>query len=290
MLKPLLASLVAVGVSALIAIAGSNNSLSYAGLPIFMLCASVAFVLHWLGFIPAYIFQTEHYFDLIGSISYVATVALAVLLVPSMDLRALVVGTAVCVWAVRLGSFLFARVKRAGQDRRFTHIKPLFFRFLFTWTLGGTWVFITMAAGLAAMTSQSRVPIDSFFILGALLWIVGFTIEVVADRQKTAFRKDPANAEKFITPGLWSLSRPPNYFGEILLWIGIAVVSLPVLEGWQWVTLVSPVFVGFLLLKISGVPLLENLADARWGDDPAYKEYKARTPTLVPYLGKADLG
>lgn len=290
MLKPLLASLVAVGVSALIAIAGSNNSLSYAGLPIFMLCASVAFVLHWLGFIPAYIFQTEHYFDLIGSISYVATVALAVLLVPSMDLRALVVGTAVCVWAVRLGSFLFARVKRAGQDRRFTHIKPLFFRFLFTWTLGGTWVFITMASGLAAMTSQSRVPIDSFFILGALLWIAGFTIEVVADRQKTAFRKDPANAEKFITTGLWSLSRHPNYFGEILLWIGIAVASLPVLEGWQWVTLVSPVFVGFLLLKISGVPLLENLADARWGDDPAYKEYKARTPTLVPYLGKADLG
>lgn len=290
MLKPLLASLVAVGVSALIAIAGSNNSLSYAGLPIFMLCASVAFVLHWLGFIPAYIFQTEHYFDLIGSISYVATVALAVLLVPSMDLRALVVGTAVCVWAVRLGSFLFARVKRAGQDRRFTHIKPLFFRFLFTWTLGGTWVFITMAAGLAAMTSQTRVPIDSFFILGALLWIAGFTIEVVADWQKTAFRKDPANAEKFITTGLWSLSRHPNYFGEILLWIGIAVVSLPVLEGWQWVTLVSPVFVGFLLLKISGVPLLENLADARWGDDPAYKEYKARTPTLVPYLGKADLG
>ena len=290
MLKPLLASLVAVGVSALIAIAGSNNSLSYAGIPLFMLCASVAFVLHWLGFIPAYIFQTEHYFDLIGSISYVATVALAVLLVPSMDLRALVVGTAVCVWAVRLGSFLFARVKRAGQDRRFTHIKPLFFRFLFTWTLGGTWVFITMAAGLAAMTSQTRVPIDSFFILGALLWIVGFTIEVVADRQKTAFRKDPANAEKFITTGLWSLSRHPNYFGEILLWIGIAVVSLPVLEGWQWVTLVSPVFVGFLLLKISGVPLLENLADARWGDDPAYKEYKARTPTLVPYLGTADLG
>lgn len=290
MLKPLLASLVAVGISALIAIAGSNNSLSYAGIPLFMLCASVAFVLHWLGFIPAYIFQTEHYFDLIGSISYVATVALAVLLVPSMDLRALVVGTAVCVWAVRLGSFLFARVKRAGQDRRFTHIKPLFFRFLFTWTLGGTWVFITMAAGLAAMTSQTRVPIDSFSILGVLLWIAGFTIEVVADRQKTAFRKDPANAEKFITTGLWSLSRHPNYFGEILLWVGIAVVSLPVLEGWQWVTLVSPVFVGFLLLKISGVPLLENLADARWGDDPAYKEYKARTPTLVPYLGKADLG
>lgn len=290
MLKPIIASLVAVSISALIAVAGSHNSLSYEGIPIFMLCASVAFVLHWAGFIPAYIFQTEHYFDLIGSISYVATVGLAVLLVPSMELRALVVGTAICVWAIRLGSFLFGRVKKAGQDRRFTHIKPLFFRFLFTWTLGGTWVFITMAAGLAAMTSQTRAPIDAFFFLGALLWVVGFAIEVVADRQKTIFRSDPANAEKFITSGLWSVSRHPNYFGEILLWVGIAVVALPVLSGLQWVTLVSPVFVGFLLVKISGIPLLENIAEARWGDDPTYQQYKAKTPALVPYLGKADVG
>ncbi|MDF1767060.1 MAG: DUF1295 domain-containing protein [Gammaproteobacteria bacterium] len=290
MLKPLIASLVVITISATIALAGSANSLSYDGMPIFMLCATVAFLLHWAGFIPAYVYQTEHYFDLIGSISYVATVALAVMLVPSMDLRGLVVATAVCVWAIRLGSFLFARVKKAGQDRRFTHIKPLFFRFLFTWTLGGAWVFITMAAGLAAMTSQTRVPLDAYFVVGALLWIIGFTIEVIADKQKTAFRNDPANADKFITTGLWSISRHPNYFGEILLWIGIALVALPVLQGWQWVTLVSPVFVGFLLVKISGVPLLENIAEARWGDDPAYKEYKARTPTLVPYIGKTKLG
>ena len=290
MLRSIIGIAVAVTLSLLIAIAGSNNSTLYDGMPIFMLCASVGFVLHWLGFIPAYLFQTEHYFDLIGSISYVATVALAFALAPSFGTRGLVVATLICVWAVRLGSFLFIRVKKAGQDRRFTQIKTKFFRFLLTWTLGGTWVFITMAAGLAAMTSQSQSPVDAYLVVGATLWVIGFGIEVVADQQKTAFRKDPANAEKFISSGLWSISRHPNYFGEIILWIGIAVIALPVLEGWQWVTLVSPVFVSFLLLKVSGVPMLENNAESRWGNDPEFRQYKAKTPTLIPYFGKADLG
>ena len=290
MLRSIIGIAVAVTLSLLIAIAGSNNSTLYDGMPIFMLCASVGFVLHWLGFIPAYLFQTEHYFDLIGSISYVATVALAFALAPSFGTRGLVVATLICVWAVRLGSFLFIRVKKAGQDRRFTQIKTKFFRFLLTWTLGGTWVFITMAAGLAAMTSQSQSPVDAFLVVGATLWVIGFGIEVVADQQKTAFRKDPANAEKFISSGLWSISRHPNYFGEIILWIGIAVIASPVLEGWQWVTLVSPVFVSFLLLKVSGVPMLENNAESRWGNDPEFRQYKAKTPTLIPYFGKADLG
>lgn len=290
MLRSIIGIAVAVTLSLLIAIAGSNNSTLYDGMPIFMLCASVGFVLHWLGFIPAYLFQTEHYFDLIGSISYVATVALAFALAPSFGTRGLVVATLICVWAVRLGSFLFIRVKKAGQDRRFTQIKTKFFRFLLTWTLGGTWVFITMAAGLAAMTSQSQSPVDAFLVVGATLWVIGFGIEVVADQQKTAFRKDPANAEKFISSGLWSISRHPNYLGEIILWIGIAVIALPVLEGWQWVTLVSPVFVSFLLLKVSGVPMLENNAESRWGNDPEFRQYKAKTPTLIPYFGKADLG
>ena len=290
MLKSIIGIVVAVTLSTLIALAGSSNSNLFNGMPIFMLCASVGFILHWLGFIPAYLFQTEHYFDLIGSISYVATVALAFILVPSLDARGLVVATLICVWAVRLGSFLFIRVKKAGQDRRFTQIKTKFFRFLFTWTVGGTWVFMTMASGLAAMTSQSQSPVDAFLIIGAAMWALGFVIEVIADRQKTIFRKDPANAEKFISSGLWSISRHPNYLGEIILWIGIAIIALPVLSGWQWMTLISPVFVIFLLLKVSGVPLLEQNAESRWGNDPEFRQYKARTPSLIPYFGKGDLG
>jgi steroid 5-alpha reductase family enzyme len=202
-----------------------------------------------------------------------------------MDARGTLLCFMVAIWSARLGTFLFLRVKRAGQDRRFNEIKKKFFRFAFTWTLGGGWVFITMAAALAAITSEQQQSLGILAYLGTLVWLVGFGIEVVADRQKTNFRKDPANAEQFITTGLWSKSRHPNYFGEIVLWFGVALIALPALSGWQLVTLISPLFVTFLLIKVSGVRMLEEGAQKRWGEDPIYQQYVASTPVLVPKLG-----
>jgi len=284
-LKPLLGILIVLVISAGIALAGSQGSLTYGGMPLFFFCATIGFLLHWLVFIPSYIFQTEHYFDLTGSLSYLATLAFAFFVHPDMNARAALLCLMIAIWATRLGSFLFIRVIRAGQDRRFNEIKTRFFRFLFTWTLGGAWVFITMAAALAAITSAENRDIDAFFIIGAIVWITGFTFEVVADRQKSAFRANPENRDKFITSGLWSISRHPNYFGEILLWTGIAIIATPVLSGWQYVTLISPVFVAFLLTRVSGVTLLEASGQKRWGADPAYQAYVANTPALIPRLG-----
>lgn len=280
--KPIIGILAVLIVSAALAWAGAQGSVVFNDLPLFFLCACVGFILHWLVFIPSYWFQTEHYFDLTGSVSYVATLALAVYAVPEIGLRSLVLSVLIMIWAVRLGAFLFLRVIKAGEDRRFRTIKTLFFRFLFTWTLGGAWVFITMAAALAAVTSNQQSGFDVFLVAGLLCWIIGFAIEVIADRQKSQFRATPGNKEKFITTGLWSVSRHPNYFGEILLWIGIAIIALPTLQGWQFVTLVSPLFVILLLLKVSGVPMLEAIAETRWGSDPAYQSYKASTPAVFP--------
>ncbi|NKB32418.1 MAG: DUF1295 domain-containing protein [Pseudomonadales bacterium] len=265
-----------------LAFAGSQGSVYVPRVPLFAICASIGFVLHWIVFVPSFIFQTEHYFDLTGSISYIATVTVAALVHPYLDLRGLLICVLIAIWAARLGSFLFTRVKKAGQDRRFNEIKKKFWRYLFTWTLGGAWVFITMAAGLAAVTSMTQRPLGIWVDLGFLLWTAGFVIEVVADQQKTNFRKNPDNADKFITTGLWTYSRHPNYFGEIILWLGIAVIAFPTLVGWQFVTLISPVFVAFLLIKISGVKLLEEGGQERWGSDPAYQEYVATTSVLVP--------
>ena len=284
-IKPLIGILVVLAISAGIALAGSQGSTTFAGLPLFFLCACIGFILHWLVFLPSFVFQTEHYFDLTGSLSYLATLGLAIFAQPDIQLRALLLCIMIAIWAARLGSFLFLRVKQAGQDRRFNEIKTRFFRFMFTWTLGGAWVFITMAAALAAITSEQTRGLDSFFVIGTILWIVGFTFEVVADRQKSKFRADPTNKDKFITTGLWSVSRHPNYFGEILLWIGIAVIATPMLSGWQYVTLISPVFVTFLLTRVSGVTLLEASGQERWGSDPAYQAYVASTPSLIPRLG-----
>jgi steroid 5-alpha reductase family enzyme len=285
MIKPLIGILVILIISCGIALAGSQGSIEANGLPLFLICASVGFILHWIIFVPSFIAQTEHYFDLTGSISYVSTIIVAYLFHPNMDARSLVVCALIAIWAIRLGSFLFLRVKRDGKDRRFDKIKTQFFRYMFTWTLGGAWVFITMAAGLAVITSANQVALDGFFYAGVALWALGFGIEIVADRQKANFRRNAQNKDKFITVGLWSLSRHPNYFGEIVLWLGIAVVALPTLVGWQYVTLISPIFVAFLVINVSGVKLLEKSGMERWGEDPAYRNYVASTPSLVPFSG-----
>ena len=118
--------------------------------------------------------------------------------------------------------------------------------------------------------------------LGIAIWVIGFGIEVVADQQKSAFKRDPANEGRFITSGLWSWSRHPNYFGEITLWIGMALLAVPILTGWRWVMLISPIFVIVLLTRISGIPLLEARGMKRWGDDPEYRAYVEQTSVLVP--------
>ena len=282
----ILSILACLALGVIVALAGSQGSITFNGLPSFALAASIGFILHWLIFIPSYIYQTEHYFDLIGSISYVSIVLFTFLALNNLDIRSVLIGLFIMVWAVRLGSFLFNRVKRDGKDNRFTVMKTKFWWFLFTWTLGGLWVFITMAAGLAAMTSAKVIPLGWYALIGIVLWLEGFIVEVVADHQKTRFRSKKENRDKFINEGLWSLSRHPNYYGEITLWFGIAFIAFPVLQGWQLLTLISPIFVYILLTRISGVTMLERRADKKWGDDPEYQLYKETTSSLIPMAKK----
>ena len=252
------------------------------GLPLMVWCALLAFLIQWLMFLPAWLFQTERYYDLTGSMTYIGLALLALAFSGRTEPGSLLIVAMILIWASRLGIFLFTRIMDEGSDRRFERIKPQFLRFLMTWTLQGLWVVVTSAAGLAAVSSGQPFPLGPLVILGALLWCVGFTVEVTADRQKRLFRKSPENKEAFICEGLWRYSRHPNYFGEIMLWTGIAVMALPVLAGWQYLTLVSPLFVYLLLTRVSGIRMLEAAAEKRWGDDPAYRTYLATTSRLLP--------
>jgi steroid 5-alpha reductase family enzyme len=273
---------VVVLLAALLAAAGSQGGATLGGIPVFALAVGAAFLIQWVVFIPSFKAQTEKFYDLTGSLTYIAITLLLVLLTPGIDARALLLAAMVLAWAVRLGSFLFRRISKAGKDDRFDEIKPSFVRFLNVWTIQGLWVTVTAAAAWVAMTSVTRVALDWIALAGFLMWAVGFGIEVVADQQKARFNASPANKGKYISTGLWSKSRHPNYFGEILLWIGVAVVALPALDGWQRVALISPVFVTLLLTKVSGVPLLEKKSDAKWGGQADYEAYKKNTPVLVP--------
>ena len=274
----ILASLV---IGSLILLGGSQGSLQMDNLPLFALCGAIGFILHWLMFVPAYAFQTEHYFDLTGSISYITTVVAAVILSSPLDLRDLIICAMIVIWAVRLGSFLFWRIKKDGQDTRFIVMKTQFIWFLMTWTLGGLWVLVTMAAGLAAITSNITEDLGALSYIGISLWLFGFAVEVAADRQKRRFKALPENKGRFIKSGLWAWSQHPNYFGEITLWFGLTLVALPVLSGWQLCTLISPIFVYLLLTRVSGIPLLDRLALKKWGNDPDYIAYIESTPSLI---------
>jgi steroid 5-alpha reductase family enzyme len=273
---------VVIVIGALVALAGSDGSTEAGSIPVFAICAALAFLINWLVFIPSSAVGTEKYYDLTGSFTYITVTIVALLLSADLDARALIAAAMVIIWAGRLGTFLFRRIRREGKDARFDEIKVSPLRFFMSWTLQGLWVLLTAAAALAIITSVQREDLGWVAIVGIAVWLAGFAIEAVADYQKSQFKKDPANEGRFISEGLWAWSRHPNYFGEITLWTGVAIMATPILSGWRWVVLISPVFVYILLTRISGVPMLEKRADERWGDEPEYQEYKESTPVLFP--------
>ncbi|MBL6903191.1 MAG: DUF1295 domain-containing protein [SAR86 cluster bacterium] len=243
----------------------------------------LVYIIQWVAFIPAYMFQTENFFDLTGSITYSSVFIYCIYLATSGDLNwgSLVISILVILWAGRLGTFLFTRIAKDGEDKRFRTIKPDIAQFFMTWTLQGMWVSLCSLCAITGIASDTGIIVNNIFYIGLVMFIGGFAIEIVADQQKTAFRAIPENRNKFITSGLWSKSRHPNYFGEIALWTGVAVMSFSSLSGIEYLTLISPIFTYLLLVKISGVRMLEGRGQKTWGDDEEYIAYMKNTPMVM---------
>ena len=247
----------------------------------------LAYVIHWIAYIPAYVFQTEKFYDLTGSVTYLSVVWFVFLSTYksiSLNFGNLILVLLISIWTIRLGLFLFMRIHKAGEDKRFRSIKTSASQFFMTFTLSGLWVTLCSMCALVAISSPEGLVMNALTYIGIILFIIGFGIEIIADNQKTAFRSIEANKDSFITSGLWSKSRHPNYFGEVLLWFAIAVISFSSLEGLQLITLISPVFTYILLVYVSGVRMLEDMNDKKWADDEQYKSYKKNTPMLFPKL------
>ena len=264
----------------IVAIAIANAS----GSSLVLQAVFIAFSIQWIAFIPAYIFQTEKFYDLMGSITYL-TVIWFTLMSSSNELALTNIGNIIIVllissWAIRLGTFLFLRIKKDGEDKRFRTIKPSASRFFMTWTLQGLWVSLCSMCALTAISSENGIILNLFFYIGVVIFIFGFAIEIIADNQKSKFRSIEANKDSFITTGLWAKSRHPNYLGEILLWLGVAIISLSSLSGWQYLTLISPIFTYLLLVYVSGVRMLEERGEKKWGHNEEYIKYKSTTPRL----------
>jgi steroid 5-alpha reductase family enzyme len=251
------------------------------------LFAVLALAINWVVFFAqALPNNSEKFFDATGSLTYLCLAAVSVgFSYSGREMRQLVNPAMMTVWCVRLGSFLLSRILRDGKDSRFDELKKHWLRFLGIWTIQALWCFLVASPVLVCVTSKSCATEPGLLdFAGWCVWVFGFAFEVIADQQKNAFRTNADNKGRFITTGLWSLSRHPNYFGEITMWVGICLSSSSCLQGANWMAWLSPLTTFILLMKVSGVPLLEATGEERWGKDPAYQWYMKHTPCIVPAL------
>ena len=267
-----------------------NNSVVLNGYSAVLYCAVISIGMQWIAWIPASFAKTERFYDLTGGLTYLTVVGFSLWAGSQSEPpspRELIISLLVVIWSLRLSSFLYFRIHRTGKDGRFDQLKTSPIRFLVPWTLQGLWVFLTMIVVIVINSqSDSASALGIWDGLGLSIWILGFGIEAIADKQKTVFNTEPNNQGKWIDSGLWSYSRHPNYLGEILLWTGIAFFGISCFTGLERVAWVSPIFIYLLLTKVSGIPILDKRALEKWGEDPEYQKYRENTPALLPRLNK----
>ncbi|TRY86648.1 hypothetical protein DNTS_005001 [Danionella cerebrum] len=246
-------------------------------------CAAADLAIQWVGWALASALKTEKFYDLAGSGTFILLAHLSRVLGGYGHLRQNVQTGLVTAWGLRLGTFLFLRILKEGQDRRFNNVRDSPGTFFVYWTLQAVWVFVTLLPTLILNSERRDEPLGPRDYIGWGIWGLGFATEAIADQQKWNFKSDPDNTGKFIHHGLWAYSRHPNYLGEILQWSGLFLSASSVMCGPQYLSALSPLFVWFLLRHVSGVPILEKQAMKKWGSDLAFQDYVKNTPLLWPF-------
>ena len=267
----------------LLSFLGTNVVITIQSINSFTFLLLLSVIIQIIFFIPSFILKTEKIYDLIGSTTYIFVGLIAYLSVDNKTTTDTILLLFVIIWGTRLGTYLFKRIQRDSEDVRFEKAKRNFFWFLQYWMGQALWVSITSCAAVIAILKPESNTLNIYGYIGITIWIFGFTFEVVADLQKNNFKKSQNTTQNYISTGLWSISRHPNYFGEITLWVGIYIISLSSFSGIEYLTIISPIFVYILLTRMSGINMLEKIADERYGHLDEYLEYKEKTPILVPY-------
>ncbi len=242
----------------------------------------IALGINILMFFPAFKFKTDKLTDLSYSLTFIILTGIALALNP-LTISKLIVSLMIIVWGLRLGIFLFIRIRKMKKDKRFDEIRESFFKFLKFWVLQGLAVWIILLPSLFFLNSSQ----SELVWIGFIIWSLGLIIESVADFQKYEFKQNKNNKDKFIQSGVWKYSRHPNYFGEILCWVGIYIFVMNSLTSFQKiVSLASPLFIIILLIFVTGLPQLEKYANEKWGNQEDYAEYKRKTSILIPWILK----
>lgn len=248
---------------------------------IILLYLAASLVFNIALFFIAFKLQSDKLTDASYALTFIliATIAFAT---SDINAYSIIAVSMVLLWAIRIGSFLLYRVIKIGKDARFDEMRSSFVKFGQFWILQGVSVWVLMIPFVLALSTGGGT-LGVVALIGVVVFLLGLCIETIADFQKMRFNNNPKNKGNWIESGFWKYSRHPNYFGEILVWVGVYIYAVQVLLlPAALIALVSPLFITILLLFVSGIPLLERSADKRWGDSKAYEQYKWRTSILVP--------
>lgn len=242
-----------------------------------------------IGFLIAASFQTEKFYDLAGTGTFLALiikgVQSAALRQPSgLSLRQMISSSCVALWSVRLGLFLFFRALHHG-DSRFDGVRDKPKVFAIYWAMQAAWIFVTLLPVQLMLAVESKQEVGAKEYIGWGMWAFGFVLQATADYQKSAFKANVANKNNFISTGVWAACQHPNYFGEMMMWAGLWLASSEFFSIAN-LSVLSPLFVIYLLRYVSGVPILQKQGQKRWGKLAAYQEYVKSTPLLFPNLSK----
>lgn len=252
----------------------------YMNFILWMLMTAVA--INLIMFVPAYIYKTDKLTDISYAITFIV-VALAGYFKSQETLSQLIVLILVFLWALRLGGFLFIRIRRLKKDNRFDGIREKFFVFIRFWVLQGVSVFIILIPSIL-LWRQTTTTIGWVSIIGAAIFASGLLLEATADIQKYRFYIQK-KSDTWIDSGVWRASRHPNYLGESMVWLGIYLFLFASLSADQkLVALIGPLYIICLLLFVSGIPLLEKSANKKWGANKKYLEYKSEVPVFIPSI------
>lgn len=253
---------------------------------VYLLALLMSVEINLLFFFLASSFKTDKFTDFTYGLTFIILSLFFLIRNQTFHFYQVLLTVMVLVWAVRLIAYLLTRILKIKKDTRFDQMREKPLEFLKFWLFQGVTVWVVMLPSIYLLNNLKNKPLNLIMVLGALIWGLGMVIETVSDWQKFRFKNNPGNKGLWIQSGLWKYSRHPNYFGEMLVWWGVFVFALPFIKGWSWLTILGPIFITFILLFVSGVPLLEKRYDKKYAGNKEYQEYKKSTSLLIPLFPK----
>jgi steroid 5-alpha reductase family enzyme len=254
---------------------------------IFTLTIVLLFVYMTTIFLFALWLEDNSIVDVAYGLAFVLIGWVGLLLLGNGHTRQWLIVVLVTAWGARLAIHLFLKKQGKGEDFRYRQWREewgdtfVWRSFLQVFMLQGTVIFL-IALPVQLVINEPGGSIGSLDRIGILIWLIGFGFEAVGDWRLLRFKKSPGNQGKIIQHGLWRYTRHPNYFGEAVLWWGIFLIALN--AGYGMWAVISPVLIGFLLLKVSGIPMLEK----KYENDPDFIAYKARTNAFFPWFPRQE--